>query len=332
MSVNILKEFLIHFHTFRNVDLINQGLYQIRSRIFYTEKNLKYMALPYFFVDSKESENTLLTDEQNIKPHNIITNHISESSSEYVTKTFLIRYSDEEVELDEFCYFRIEVPYSKIKSHLIYHVEFELFFSDALMHINKEKKSGQNVLNNVEFKSVSNQVLLLNFDGNGFLESFSPIVYSDSFSSTLNTSVHMIVLDYKLRVNNLKSFSIEENLTTSTNVNVSQNKFDNQEKNKMPSNGQKHSHTNNFLNNSQSQSIKKKSQHINSLIQFFLDEKPCEYKLEHRVIDELYEKYVLSLVKNYLSLRIKYKRLVNKLLDEKMKSELPFFVVITKFL
>lgn len=328
MSINILKEFLIHFHTFRNVDLINQGLYQIRSRIFYTEKNFKYMALPYFFVDSKESENTLLTDEQNIKPHNIISNHISENSSEYVTKTFLIRYSDEEVELDEFCYFRIEVPYSKIKIPLIYHIEFELFFSDALMHINKEKKSGQNVLNNVEFKSVSNQVILINFDGNGYLESFTPIVYSDSFSSTLNSSVHMIVLDYKLRVNNLKTFSVEENIITSTNNNVSNNKND-QDKNKSNSHALKNSRSNNYLNNSGSQSPKKKSI-INSLIQFFLDEKFCDYKLEHKVIDELYEKYVLSLVKNYLSLRIKYKRLVNKLLDEKMKSELPFFVVKEK--
>jgi hypothetical protein len=92
MSTNSLNEFLIHFHTFRNVDLLNQGLYQIRTRIYYTEKSSKFFAIPYHFVESRDAENPYQTEENTIRPHNIITNYINDTGKEYITKTFLIRY------------------------------------------------------------------------------------------------------------------------------------------------------------------------------------------------------------------------------------------------
>lgn len=321
MSINVLKEFLIHFHTYRNVDLINQGLYQIRTRIYYTENNLKYFALPYFFIESKETENMLQTEEQNIKPHNIITNHISENSSEYITKTFLIRYSDEEVEIDEFCYFRLEIPNAKLKTDLMYTIEFDLFFSDALMNINKEKKGSQSVLNNVEFKFVANQTILVNFDNSraGYLESFIPIIYSDNFSSVLNSSVHMILLDYKLRINNNRGFSIQQEANNAQNINTP---------------GSTPTNANIPIPKKMSTSKKHKEKEqapqrsINTLIQFFLEDKDIQdSKLEPKVIDEIYEKYVISLINNFLCLKNKYAKLVSKLIDDKIKSEMPFFMV-----
>jgi len=198
MSINILKEFLIHFHTFRNVDLINQGVYQIRVRINYTDKNIKYYAIPYFYIESKDSEISYQTEEQTIKPHKLISSHKSDNNLEYVSKSFLIRYSDEEVEIDEFCYFRLEIPHMA-KREIMYNIEFELFLYESS---NAKDKSAHNILNNVEFKSVSQQMLVINFNGQGLVESYTPIVFSDNYSSMLNASVHMIVLDNKLRINN----------------------------------------------------------------------------------------------------------------------------------
>jgi hypothetical protein len=227
MSINALKEFLIHFHTYRNVDLINQGLYQIRARIYYIENNVKYYAIPYFYSDSKGTENLLKCEESNVKPHNIISNHISEKNWEYVSKTFLIRYYDEEVEIDEFCYFRLELPSNMLKKKILYHVEFELFFSDALLALDTDRKGNNantqannnqnninsnntnNVLNNVEFKSASSHTSFINYDEKcpGYIESFNPVVYTDSFFSILNSSIHMVILDYKLRINNFSAYS-----------------------------------------------------------------------------------------------------------------------------
>lgn len=326
--MNILNEFLIHFHTFRNVDLINQGLYQIRAKIYCTENNKKLFALPNFHTDSKETESILQTDEQSIKPHNIISSYIVETNFEYVTKTFLIRYSDEEVEIDEFCYFRIEIPYSKqIKNDLMYNIEFELFFSDALMSLSKDKKGNQGMLSNVEFKSVSQQVLIINSGGlnQGYVESFAPVVYSDSFSSVLNCSVHMVSLDYKMRMNNMTPYMLEEGQITNIDKSERNEKTDKSEN----LTNTKINNQNNLNSVSDHQKISDKAP--NTLIQFLLDDKDCLYKLEPKVVDELYEKYVISLLKNFSNLKEKYLKLMNRLFDEKMKSEYPFFVVRNKF-
>jgi hypothetical protein len=98
MSINVFKEFFIHYHCFRNIDLLNQGLYQIRSRIYYLDKTSKNFALPYFHCESKEAEENPKTDESTFRAHNIISSHLGkENQSEFITKSFLIRYSDEEV-------------------------------------------------------------------------------------------------------------------------------------------------------------------------------------------------------------------------------------------
>ena len=146
-----------------------------------------------------------------------------------MSKTFLIRYYDEEVEIDEFCYFRLELPSELVKSKITYNVEFELFFSDALLALDPDRKTNNtnnlnsvnkinaqnpnNVLNNAEFKSASKQISYINYDSNspGYIESFIPIAYNDSFFSILNTSIHMVILDYKLRLNNFSAYSCKGN-------------------------------------------------------------------------------------------------------------------------
>ena len=117
MSLNYLYDILIHFHTYKNIDLINQGIYQIKSKIYTLIDNKKYYAIPYFYTESKDLENKYQTDEQEIKPHNVINSSVSENNYEYITKSFIIRYADEEVELDEFCYYRIEIPTSIPKNN-----------------------------------------------------------------------------------------------------------------------------------------------------------------------------------------------------------------------
>lgn len=383
MSINALKEFMIHFHTFRNVDLINQGLYQIRSRIYYTDKNTKIYAIPYFFSDSKSVENLLKNEENNIRPHNIIPNHISENNWEYVSKTFLIRYYDEEVEIDEFCYFRLELPSGLLKQKIIYHIEFELFFSDALLALESERnKNSNNVLNNVDFKSASLQTSIINFDNEcpGYIESFNPVIYGDSFFSILNSSIHMIILDYKLRLNNFIAYSSngitqtgekdsdkdnnrasstkkgknigskallkEENTLATVNYNSTSKILNdkNIDINFISNNIKVNIGKNNLNIGNKSNSEKKietdfnfnkkaSSDNVTSLIQFFNHEKLIKItdaNLTTEIIDDLYDRYVISLIKNYFAVRKKYERLMNKLIDDKIKSEFPFFIVKNK--
>jgi hypothetical protein len=454
---------MIHFHTYRNVDLINQGLYQIRARIYYTENNIKYYAIPYFYSESKGSENLLRSKEPDVKPHRIIPNHISENNWEYVTKTFLIRYYDEEVEIDEFCYFRLELPSSLLRKKILYHIEFELFFSDALLALESDSKGNnfntngnsnnitnnnynsnyssnkKNVLNNVEFKSALYQTSYINYDSDcpGYVESFNPVVYGDAFFSILNTSVHMVILDYKLRLNNFSAYSSHgvntlwakessnekgkdnnknplsngkinnnsnkensdahnsnfynnKNDKASSNNNGNLNLKDNvSDKNKtneknlsakvnlkednlsnynsnlksvnnnnidlINNNNNNKNHNKNYTSNNSNIKASKDQRNsgakenmdidldllynsncnssngnLNSLIQFFLNDnftKITDSSLSAELVDELYQSYVVAMIKNYFSIRKKYERLTNKLIDDKIKSEFPFFVV-----
>jgi len=417
MSINALKEFMIHFHTYRNVDLINQGLYQIRARVYYLDNNIKYYAIPYFYSDSKGSESLYRSEESNIRPHNIIPNHISENNWEYVTKTFLIRYYDEEVEIDEFCYFRIEIASNFLKKKILYQIEFELFFSDALLALENDKKSSNNlsnnlnnyssnnnVLNNVEFKSASCQTSYINYDEEcpGYIESFNPVVYGDSFFSILNTSVHMIILDYKLRLNNFSAYSsngvntlwgkdvnekdkeyrksFASNKNEKINLNTNNNK-DNPTNNNTSTKKEKNlgkidlkedltsnynsntkslndknfdSNLNNYYSNNSNNNFSKDvnknvnnnnknaaldlitnkaeylNENLNSLIQFFINDKIIKLTdsiLSPELVDELYDCYVFGMIKNYFSIRKKYERLMHKLIDDKIKSDFPFFIV-----
>ena len=95
-SINGLIEILIHFNSFRNIELFNQGLYQLRTKVYYSEKNFKYFALPYSTLKSKSIEEKMskssVPDSRNIVPC-----HTSNDNFEFISQTFLIRYSDEEV-------------------------------------------------------------------------------------------------------------------------------------------------------------------------------------------------------------------------------------------
>ena len=116
MSLNYLYELMIHFHTYKNIELLNQGVYQIKSRIYALINNKKYYAIPYFFTQSKDLENLYQTEERSNKNPILIESQIdNDKNYEYITKSFFIKYADEEIELDEFCYYRIEIPEKRYK-------------------------------------------------------------------------------------------------------------------------------------------------------------------------------------------------------------------------
>lgn len=203
MSIYGLTELLIHFHCFRNIDLTNQGLYQIRVKLHYTDKNAKYYAVPYHYNTSKENEEINKKEDKGYNLYNLIAPHTNEINNEYISKSFYIRFSDEEVEIDDFCYFRFEIPVNYLSSQNMYNLEFELHYSDSLYTLNKDKNAiatQSQMISDNEFKPVNNQIVVLNFDKESYIESYIPIVYSDNFSSMLNLTIQMANLDMRLRI------------------------------------------------------------------------------------------------------------------------------------
>ena len=102
-SYNAIVSTIIHFETYRNIDLLHQGLYFIRASL--TSEDGKSVALP---LDIYPSPHVSKAKKNNINYHDILPAIIEETN--FNTKTFTIRYCEEEIELNDICEFRLEIP------------------------------------------------------------------------------------------------------------------------------------------------------------------------------------------------------------------------------
>lgn len=308
MSLNYLYEIMIHFHTYKNIELLNQGVYQIKSKIYTTLNNKKYYALPYFFTESKDLENLYQTEENSNKNPFLINSEISENNYEYTTKSFFIKYADEEIELDEFCYFRIEIPEQYAKNGFNFFCQFDLVSSDLPSPSSNDQKN-QKDLNSLipalKFKNIQSEIVDItnkpseNIDTNDvFNESYSPIVFHSNYSSLLRVSIHKILIDYKIRIEtNELPFLLED----------PENKRDKKE------------NTNDTKDN------KDKNSPI-SLINFLLNEKDISNEISSDLINKLYKNYVYRLINSYIGVKNRINYLTNKLIEENMKAEYSMFL------
>lgn len=308
MSLNYLYEIMIHFHTYKNIELLNQGVYQIKSKIYTTLNNKKYYALPYFFTESKDLENLYQTEENSNKNPFLINSEISENNYEYTTKSFFIKYADEEIELDEFCYFRIEIPEQYAKSGFNFFCQFDLVSSDLPSPSSNEQKNQKDLnslIPSLKFKNIQSEIVDItnkpseNIDTNDvFNESYSPIVFHSNYSSLLRVSIHKILIDYKIRIEtNEFPFLLED----------PENKTDKKE------------------NSSDNKDNKDKNNPI-SLINFLLSEKEISNEISGDLINKLYKNYVYRLINSYIGVKNRINYLTNKLIEENMKAEYSMFL------
>ena len=60
----------------------------------------------------------------------IIEPHIIDESSSYVTRTFIIRFCDEEIDFNEVCHFRTEFDAFPELHETTFYIEAELMYAD----------------------------------------------------------------------------------------------------------------------------------------------------------------------------------------------------------
>ena len=122
LSMRGINELAIHIHKFTNVDLFQQGLYQLRIRVVYDDETYVYSASPYHIYNN--NTNTELSSSLITRPYH--------TDTQYYSKLFLIKYCDEENEIDEFCFFRIEFPDGWPMDTTPLYIEADLLFSDIV--------------------------------------------------------------------------------------------------------------------------------------------------------------------------------------------------------
>ena len=94
MSINGIIEFALHIDSFRNLDLIHQGLYRFELSL--TAPN-KSEAIPIEIKTRNECTSGERVDSR--ETHLIQTSYIHNAS--YFSRTFFIKYCDEEVKVND---------------------------------------------------------------------------------------------------------------------------------------------------------------------------------------------------------------------------------------
>lgn len=123
MSLRAIIETVIHIEQFRNIDFYNQGLYFFRITLYNEKGTERYFARPYQITHSGGK-----TEED--KKFIIASGKINEDLSAFCTSTMLVRYAEQEINLNEYCVFRSEIDVGENYLDTQFFMDVELMFSD----------------------------------------------------------------------------------------------------------------------------------------------------------------------------------------------------------
>ncbi|CEL92530.1 unnamed protein product [Vitrella brassicaformis CCMP3155] len=248
MALRGVVEVVVHFESFRNVDLFHQGMYHLKTRIYQDAGDQIISAIPYAHsgeqhqrsmssASSSSSGQSVKLKDQRADQHNVLDPHITDDQYTFSTRTFIIRYCEEEVELGDIGQFRIEVDVARILQErpgspgltqtllsAPLYLEVDLMYAD----FNQNSKPGGNAADmppnsqaatpggsgegggrdgcdrgkdadKTEFKSVSYQVYRLNNVTTGVHE-YIPVVFDEYHFATAVLLVHSVLLDFRFRI------------------------------------------------------------------------------------------------------------------------------------
>lgn len=214
MAFLAVSEIAVHIGRFRNVDLFEQGLYHLRCKLFQETGEQNIDAVPHHF-GAEESPGT----GQNLpsaKDSPALAASVVEQGTAFRTKSVLIRYCEEEVEINDICQFRIEQPAESKQPWIL---ELRLMF--AKYHGEALLASGPALrISDSAFKSESVQRLRLHNTVQGG-HSYSPVVFDEFHFCQVGLIVHRSLVDFRLRLppsglgdptTRLSALSLEESL------------------------------------------------------------------------------------------------------------------------
>eukprot|EP00826_Nyctotherus_ovalis_P036316 TRINITY_DN3208_c0_g4_i1.p1 TRINITY_DN3208_c0_g4~~TRINITY_DN3208_c0_g4_i1.p1 ORF type:complete len:507 (+),score=144.06 TRINITY_DN3208_c0_g4_i1:82-1521(+) len=193
-SYNAIVSTVLHFETYRNIDLLHQGLYFLRASLI--SEDGKGIGLP---VDIYASTQVSRAKKNKIDYHNILPASIDETS--FNTKTFTIRYCEEEIELNDICEFRLDIPVRDKYLATNYVLEVQLHFGEItkIGGVEKLPQYVQNIKESVEFKMVASQKFVVREIATG-ISQYVRVQNDGSYYGMCNLTVHSTIIDFRYRI------------------------------------------------------------------------------------------------------------------------------------
>jgi Putative serine esterase (DUF676)/Protein FAM135 len=178
MSIRGIIEIIIHFESFRNIDLYRPGLYYFDIQVVHITGTKTYNANPYIF----HAENLARCGS------------IDEKS--YKSKIFTIKFCDEEISVKEIAVFRLEIETEE-------YLKPDLTIVCSLMRSSSFSSLGSQLNLETFNKEVCVDIKIPDFQSGA--HQFLPIVFNDAHSCVMNSTIHCIPMDFKIRVGPLKT-------------------------------------------------------------------------------------------------------------------------------
>mmetsp|Transcript_124487 Transcript_124487/g.229420 ORF Transcript_124487/g.229420 Transcript_124487/m.229420 type:complete len:775 (-) Transcript_124487:159-2483(-) len=219
MALHAVTEVAVHIGCFRNVDLFHQGLYRLQCRIFQDFGEHVVNAVPHLVEPRKLSGRPKEASDAGTLPggspartassrwptegrSGVPVAAVVESQGAFRTKAFVIRYCEEEVEVNNIGRFRIE---QDMNASVPLTLEMTLMFADIqgyggpeAFEVGNSPRQPPEVLDS-EFSVRSTQLFRLHGTLQG-LHAYCPVIFDEFHFCQVGLMVHSLLVDFRLRL------------------------------------------------------------------------------------------------------------------------------------
>ena len=217
-------EFVVHFATFRNIDLFRQGLYQLRTQLYTTHvdavtlKTVKHLtAMPYHIIQPPPSASSLpmspalqsrcLSTFQPVVPPAsgsvngsmggvVYGSLIDDSNTWFHSSVFRVQYCDQSIALNNSCLFRLELPSTQQPLTAVL-MDVDLWYADWS---SADVQRGRDMPLPTTFERVSGRTYTMERVWKEGVHCYVPVVMDESHCCVVETMVHSMLIEYRYRV------------------------------------------------------------------------------------------------------------------------------------
>jgi len=193
---NAIISVLVHFESYRNIDLLHQGLYYLSATL--TSENKIDVGLP---MDVYNDPHQHKPKKGKFNYHNVFPARLEDFV--FNTRTFTIRYCEEDIKLCDLCEFRIEIPADRDLGNANYVLRLQLHFAD-LNHIGGADELPERVKEVTNFKLVATQRYIIRGIANGITQ-YIQFQSNGHYFGVCNATIHSALIDFRFRPTRIKS-------------------------------------------------------------------------------------------------------------------------------
>lgn len=178
---------------FRNIDLAHQGLYQFQVSVYYQQLGRTRPAQPINL--------TLIPKKPKNKNTVIIPGSVNEEGLSIKSQVFLVRYSEQKVNIDEVAEFYLELDLNEQNESCSISVKVDLCY----VEVNKNSFKNLNFEENLQVRD--NKTVRIESPLRGIVENLQ-VYFSGRWFCVLNCVVALAFYDYKIPCGDLALFAL----------------------------------------------------------------------------------------------------------------------------